>query len=173
MTNKKIILIGFMCSGKTVVGSLMAKGIKKSFIDLDDEIIRYKEKTIMEIFDEEGEKAFRDLEREFAFLLQGAKDCIISCGGGLVINEETANYITKDAEVIYLKANKETILKNYRNDDVKRPLLEVENIEENIEELLKIRTPLYEKYATLTVEVDNLTVKQIAIKVLKGLGYGN
>ncbi len=171
MDNEKIVLIGFMCSGKTSVGSSLSKYIKKSFIDLDLEIARYKEQTIEEIFTIEGEKAFREAESEFAFLLQNAKECVISTGGGVVEREETMESLIKGAKVIYLDANKETIIENYNNDDIKRPLLGDSNISEKVDELLEGRQELYKKYATITVDVNNCSIEDVVKKIIKELGY--
>ncbi len=169
MKIKKIILIGFMCSGKTLIGENLAKKIGSPHIDLDDSIVKYCGKTIAEIFAEQGEDEFRKIETEFAFLLQNAENCVISAGGGIVVNEKNMEYLSQNSFVVYLKASKETILKNYKKDGIRRPLLETENLEEKIDELLEIRKPLYEKYASQIVEVENKTVEDKVKEILTGI----
>ncbi len=168
MKINKIILIGFMCSGKTLIGQRLAKIIDSPHIDLDEVIVNYYGKTIAEIFSEQGEEHFRKIESEFACLLQNAEKCIISTGGGIVTNEKNMDCLSKNSFIVYLKANKETILKNYKASKIKRPLLEVENVEEKIEELLKDRVQLYEKYSNKIIDVDNKDIDIIVGEIIRG-----
>ncbi len=169
MIEQKIVLIGFMFSGKTVVGEKLAKIIKLPFIDMDNEIERYKSTTIAEIFKTDGESGFRKIEKEFAHLLKNAKECVISSSGGVVIDEENIEVLKNNAIVIFLEAGKETIIKNKKSTRVIRPLLEVEDYEKKIETMLEERTPLYKKYADKTIKVDNKKVEEIVEEIQKAV----
>ncbi len=162
---KKLVFIGFAGSGKSTLGREVAKKNDVSFIDTDEEIERYLGYTIEEIFQKEGEQYFRKIESEIYCLLENANECIISTGGGAVLNEDAVQKLFKDAFVIYLKAKKETIIDRLKKDKNKRPLLSNQDWEAKVEQLLNEREGLYTKYASKIIEVDNLTIDEIVKKI--------
>lgn len=154
-----------MGTGKTTVGSLLANSLKKKFIDMDEEIEKSSGKTIPEIFSSWGEGKFRILEKELLKNIVLLSDCVVSCGGGIITDEENISLMKKSGIIISLFAEADTIyarLKSAHN----RPLLEVNNPKERIEHLLKMRRPYYEK-ADFKINTDNLKPQEVVLRIKK------
>lgn len=163
---QNIILIGFMGSGKTSVGSQLATRLSCRFCDTDQMIESKTGDTIKHIFTEYGEEYFRDLETQ---LLQEMKDNreyrVISTGGGLPLREQNARLLKEMGYVFFLKASKQTTVERVTGDTT-RPLLAGEELEQKVERMLKLRTPVYEKSAHQTVITDNRTVEEIVTQIM-------
>lgn len=121
---KAIILIGYMCVGKTTIGKELAKRRGQMFYDLDWYIEERFRKRVPQIFAEEGEEAFRKKERNMLHEVAEFENVVVSCGGGTPCFFDNIDYMNQAAEVIYLKASPETILSHLKNSKGKRPLLE-------------------------------------------------
>ncbi|MBI5207500.1 MAG: shikimate kinase, partial [Candidatus Firestonebacteria bacterium] len=105
-----IILIGFMGTGKSSIGKLLAKKKNKQFVDIDEEIEKSENLSITEIFNNYGEDYFRDLESKYLQrIIEQKKDCVIACGGGVVLKEKNINLLKKNSVVILLSAETEVI----------------------------------------------------------------
>src|SRR3990170_8688482 len=156
---KNIVLIGFMCCGKTEVGKILADKLGYTFIDTDSIIEKKMGKSISEIFHEYGEEHFRGLETGVVKELSGIRGCVISTGGGVVINRENILNLKKDGLMVWLKASPKTIYERVKSE-YRRPLLRVENPLQEINKLLGIREPLYAE-ADITIETDGLDVEEI------------
>jgi shikimate kinase len=148
-----------MGSGKSTVGRILAKEMKTFFLDTDLLIENFENKSINEIFDSEGEKAFREKERYcFEWIKNSVTNTIISVGGGFPV------YIPEIKEagvVVYLKVDFEDILKRMNKEEInKRPLFKDK---EKAKELFEKRAKIYEKLADFIIENNNLerSVKQI------------
>ena len=139
---RNIVLVGFMGTGKTTVGRLIAEKTGMPLLDMDSMIEERAGKTISSIFAEEGEPHFRQLERELAQELARAEGNIISTGGGIVLNPDNIADFEKTGLVVCLLANAETVLERVRHDS-SRPLLEGDKATK-IVELLESRKSLYE-----------------------------
>ncbi len=159
MISTNIILTGFMGSGKSSVGRVLAKELNTYFIDTDNLIESFENKTIPEIFKEEGEEAFRAKERYcFNWIKNNVKNTIISVGGGFPV---FVPEIKEAGLVIYLKVPFEEILKRMSDEEIKRrPLFQ--DIQK-AKELYVKRDKIYEKLADVIIENRNLysTVKKI------------
>jgi shikimate kinase len=142
MSKRNIVLVGFMGTGKTTVGRLLSEQTGMPLVDMDERIEKRAGKSINQIFAEEGEKAFRSLERKMAQELSTQSGQIISTGGGIVLNPDNISDFEKNGLVVCLLASAETILERVKNDD-SRPLLAGEK-QEKIIQLLETRRPLYE-----------------------------
>lgn len=121
---KAIILIGYMCVGKTTIGKELAKRRGQMFYDLDWYIEERFHKRVPQIFAEEGEEAFRKKERNMLHEVAEFENVVVSCGGGTPCFFDNIDYMNQAAEVIYLKASPETILSHLKISKGKRPLLE-------------------------------------------------
>jgi shikimate kinase len=139
---KNIVLVGFMGSGKTWVGKLLAERIGMPLLDMDSIIVERAGKSINEIFAEDGEPHFRQLERELVKELAQTEGNIISTGGGIVLNPDNIADFEKTGLVVCLLVDAESVLDRVRNDDT-RPLLAGDK-EKAIVELLESRKALYE-----------------------------
>jgi shikimate kinase len=164
-----IALIGFMGTGKTAVGRALAKKLGKSFIELDPLIEQKAGKTIPEIFQEDGEIAFRELEIMVTKEAAGQKDVVIACGGGVVLNKINIDRLKKEAVIVYLTASPKVILKRTLNDDEERPLLKVANQTQTIKELLRFRKPFYERAAAFTINTSRLNIDSVAAQIITRL----
>lgn len=165
-----IVLIGFMGSGKTAVASVLASDLNLKHIDLDELIEKKEDKAITQIFDEYGEEYFRDIESKNIMSLPYIK-FVLSLGGGAVLRRRNIDELKKrKAIVIYLKTGKDMIKKHLSGRYSNRPLLaQAEDIDKYIDDTIKIREPTYMKVANLTVKTDNLTVRQVADKIIRKL----
>ncbi|MBR1816336.1 MAG: shikimate kinase [Lachnospiraceae bacterium] len=163
----KIILIGFMGSGKTSVGKLIAKRYQGyKFIDSDEEIESIAGKSINEIFEDEGEEGFRRRERGFLIRLCDTSDKIIlSTGGGMPCYKGNDELLKKAGFTVYLSAKPETIYNRVKNDTT-RPLLNVEDKLAKIKELLSIRDELYRKAAKVIIETDGKHLNDIVDEIM-------
>ena len=170
-----IVLIGFMSTGKTVVGKALADRLGKEFIELDSLIEQKAGKTIPEIFQQDGEIAFRELEIEAAKGVSGKKNAVIACGGGVVLNKINIDRLRKESLIFYLTATPEVILKRTSGDKNERPLLKTADKVARIEELLRFRKPFYERAADVSIDTSKLdvnsVVEQIISKVRENEGF--
>lgn len=162
-----LALIGFMGTGKTVVGKALAKKLGKQFIELDALIERKTGKTIPEIFQQDGEIAFRELEIEVTKEVAGKKNTVIACGGGVVLNKINIDRLRKECLVVYLKASPGVILKRTVKDENERPLLATVNKALAVKELLKYRQPFYERAADITIDTSKLDVASVVTEIIK------
>jgi shikimate kinase len=161
---KNIILTGFMGSGKTEVGKRLAQRLGYVFLDTDKLIEEKTGKSISEIFREEGESSFRELETEVIKNLSGITGYIISTGGGIVIREENILSLKNIGLVIWLQASPETII-NRISSETHRPLLNVDNPLEQIKKLLSIREQFYSR-ADVSMDTDGLEVDEVVKSIL-------
>lgn len=160
-----IILVGFMGTGKSVVGKELAKKLNKDFVELDDIIETREKMPIKDIFEKKGEPYFRRVEKKVVKEASLKDNTIISAGGGAIIDEENFKNLKNSGTIICLKASPETILKRTKGLKT-RPLLNVQDPKKQIEELLKKRKPCYSK-ADFSIETDNLSIKQVVEEILK------
>ncbi|WP_372846058.1 shikimate kinase [Pontiella sp.] len=142
---KNIVLVGFMGSGKTTVGKLIAEKTGMPLLDMDALIEERAGKAITEIFADEGEAHFRQLEREMVQELSQLEGQIISTGGGIVLNPDNIADFERTGLVVCLLTDAQTVLERVKHD-TSRPLLAGDK-EKQILEILAARKPLYESIA--------------------------
>ncbi len=142
-----IYLVGFMGTGKSTIGRLAAQRLGLTFIDSDEAIERSQGVRISEIFAIEGEVKFRELEQQFIEGGHPANGCLVSCGGGLIIQPGMLERIKKHGPVISLLATAETIYERTKGN-ANRPLLNVEDPLEEIRKMLALREPIYRQAGT-------------------------
>lgn len=155
---KAIILIGYMCVGKTTIGKELAKRRGQMFYDLDWYIEERFRKRVPQIFAEEGEEAFRKKERNMLHEVAEFENVVVSCGGGTPCFFDNIDYMNQAAEVIYLKASPETILSHLKISKGKRPLLEgmsPEELQTFVTDQIQTREDFYLR-ARHVVDVDVL-----------------
>ena len=168
---KNIILTGFMGSGKTAVGRELSRILDMKLIDVDTEIEKSEKITINEIFKQFGEPRFREIETEMIKKLSESKNAIISTGGGAVLKQENMDILRKNGVIVCLTASPETIFKRTStNND--RPLLQVENPLERINELLNFRKPFYQK-ADVMIDTEGKTPLRIAEEIMEKVKVKN
>ena len=160
-----ISLIGFMCSGKTTLGRRIAKRKGLSHYDIDRMIINHEGKSITDIFDEHGERYFRMLESDMVVALKDTKRSVISCGGGVVLNEENMRILREISLVIYLHMSSDKIYRHL-GSGTHRPLLLGDDTETKIDSLLEIRKPLYMKHCHIAVDVTDFNIDESVALIL-------
>ena len=166
-----IFLVGPMGSGKSSLGKKLAKSLDKKFIDTDKEIEKKENKTINEIFENNGEKYFREKEKEFLINIPNNLNMIIATGGGIVTNRENREKL-KENKVIFLNASIERQSKRTSKSD-KRPLLKNVNRLKKLRELYDQRLELYREVSNIEINVDKFTSKDILIKIIEELNENN
>jgi shikimate kinase len=161
---KNIYLVGFMGTGKTSVGKILAEKLKKEFVEMDAIIEQKEGNDIPEIFAQKGERHFRNLERKLLEELAARRDLVVSCGGGLVCDQENLDTLKASGTVFSLSASIPVIYERI-SQSTHRPLLNVENPLQKIESLLRQRLPYYQKAGHL-IDTDEYTPSEIADKII-------
>jgi shikimate kinase len=164
-----IALIGFMGVGKTAVGKVLAEKLRRKFVELDSLIEQKAGKSIPDIFQQDGEAAFRKLEIEVTKEVSKDKNLVIACGGGIVLNKINIDRLRENARVVSLTASPSVILKRVANEEGQRPLLEVDSPALTIREMLSFREPFYKRAADITVNTSKLDVGSVAEQIIKKL----
>tara|TARA_R110002111_G_scaffold168038_2_gene233953 strand:- start:58422 stop:58949 length:528 start_codon:yes stop_codon:yes gene_type:complete len=168
-----ITLIGYRGSGKSSVAAPLAERRGFTWLDADDEIERVAGKSIAQIFAEEGETYFRQIERTVMQNLLQRDKLIIAAGGGAILNAETRREMRDAGPVIWLKANVAALELRISQDTTttsRRPALTASASQrEEIQNLLDQREPLYRECASITVETDSKTVSQIVDEIVDSL----
>ena len=164
-----IALIGFMGTGKTAVGRRLAEKLGKEFIELDALIEKKAGKPIPEIFHQEGEIRFRELEIEATRETGGRKNAVIACGGGIVLNKINVDRLKQECVIVCLEAAPTVILKRTSVDKDERPLLAVADRLPKIKEMLTYRQPYYRRAAEITVNTSRMSIDSVADKIIEEL----
>ncbi|HNR93612.1 MAG TPA: shikimate kinase [Kiritimatiellia bacterium] len=171
MTKTNIMLVGFMGTGKTTVGRMLAERLNKTFVDMDHKIEERAGKKIADIFAQEGEAHFRALERALVQELAQEENLVVAAGGGVVLNPMNLEDFSKTGHVICLKASHETILRRVLKSS-HRPLLEEGDKRQKIIELMKEREPLYDA-VPLSVNTACLSAREVTDDICRLLEQQN
>jgi len=176
MAEKRIYLTGFMTSGKSTIGPILANVLGMEFFDLDKVIEENEGNSIVEIFEKKGEAYFREIELETLKRLSVREKVVISLGGGTLTDRSNLELLKSTGKIIYLKVSPNNLYKRLKNK-IDRPLFRdlvlgeksEEDFLEKIKELLEKRRVYYEK-ADLIIDTDlqplGKTVDQIAKRIL-------
>jgi len=162
-------LYGFMGVGKTVVGKALAEMTGMAFVDLDEEIVKRAGRTIPEIFDEEGEEAFREIERAITQEIAARDGQVIACGGGTILDANNLSSLKRNSILVHLTAKPEIILKRIEAEGDVRPLLNGEDKLQRIRSLLEARNSAYTQAAELILDTSGMTPEQVAEKILESI----
>ncbi len=167
----KVILTGFMATGKSAVGRTLAARLGRRFVDSDHEIVARAGKPIALIFAEDGEAAFRRLEREvIANLAQAPEPAVIATGGGALVDDANYEALSRAGTIVALAARPEVIARRVSASNVPRPKLAEGNLplERKIVELMEARQGAYAR-AAITIDTSDLNVEAAAERVLRAL----
>lgn len=167
---QNIALIGFMGTGKSSVGQLAAAQLHFTFLDTDHVIESRAGKTISEIFAEQGEPAFRELERKIVGELVARKKTVISTGGGVPVNPENFASLKSHSLIVCLWASPEKIWERVRNQ-THRPLLQEADPLAKIRKLLEERAPYY-RQADVLLNTEMRSLKDVAQQVVHQFQHG-
>jgi shikimate kinase len=167
-----VVLLGYRGSGKTTVGRKLADRLWCEFVDTDEEIVRRAGKSIREIFAEQGEAAFRELESQVVLDALKREGDVISLGGGAILRDENREALAASQHSrIYLRCDPDMLHRRIQNDaatTASRPALTAlgGGIDE-IKQLLATREPLYRAVATAELDVTNLDPDEAMVRVTK------
>jgi len=159
-----IILIGFMGTGKTTIGKMLARRIGYDFIDTDDLIVNMAGISIPEIFSQFGERYFRQLEQQAIKLAFNRSGIVLATGGGAVMDPANFSFLKENGYVIALDATEDTLWERLKASK-DRPMLFSDNPREKIRSLLEMRCPVYHK-AHFIVSVDKKTPEQLVDEIV-------
>ena len=166
----KIVLLGYMASGKSAVGKILANKLGMQFVDLDDFIEEKEQLLISDIFKDKSEIYFRKMEGIYLQQLLNFNDnCIISLGGGTPCYGKNLEYVQEKSKSFYLKASINTLFDRLKGETSKRPLVATigeENLKEYIAKHLFERTIFYER-AQHTISVNDKSVFNIVDEIVE------
>lgn len=149
---RNIVLTGFMGTGKTTVGRLLAARLGYEFVDTD-RVIEQRHGPIQRIFAEQGEDRFRELEREVATELADREGLVVSTGGRMLVDPANAEALGASGDVFCLTASVDTILDRVRADGVEeRPMLAGHDVRDRIVGLLHERAPAYGRFTQVATD---------------------
>jgi shikimate kinase len=164
-----IVLIGFMGTGKTAIGRVLAQRLHRKLIEVDALIVKTAGKSIPDIFQNDGEIAFRELEIRAIKIAAAGEKQVIACGGGAVLNTINIDRLRATGVIINLVAAPEIILQRTSGENGSRPLLNTEQPLERIKELQKFRKPFYGRAADITINTSKLSIDAAADKIIARL----
>ena len=165
-----LILIGYRATGKTTVAQVLSRRLGWNWMDADVEIERRAGKSIAEIFAEDGEPVFRDIEAQVIVDLCKGEQLVLAAGGGAPLRPESRQAMRAAGQVVWLKAEPETILTRMSGDTTtagRRPDLTNRGGLAEIVDLLGKRTAIYRESAHLEVDTEGKTPEQIAGEILE------
>ena len=168
MPERLLILTGFMGSGKSSVGKIVAELLGYRFIDLDSEIVAAAGCSINDIFARDGEQAFRTLESScLKQILSAGAGSVVAAGGGAVISAQNRSLMRNHGVVINLKVNLGQVLDRLKGCS-DRPLLAVDDAEERANSLMNEREQFYAD-ADIRIDTDGKSVEDVAAVILRCL----
>ena len=161
-----IALIGFMGTGKSAAGALLAKRTGKRLVEVDSLIEAGAGKPVSRIFREDGEQAFREQEIEVIREIASRDDQVISCGGGAVLNSINIDRLKASSVIVWLTASPEVIAKRTRLDGEIRPVLKTISGPEELQALIRLREPFYEQAADIKIDTSHLDLNETAEEII-------
>ncbi len=164
---KPVVLVGLMGAGKSKIGAMLADALDWPFVDADHEIEKAAGLSVAQIFEQHGEPAFRDLERQVIARLLSDELKVIAPGGGAVMNEQTAHIVWSRAFSIWMRADLDILVERTGRNS-KRPLLKNGDPYEILGNMMKIRHPVYQK-ADLVIDSDEAPPEHTLEKLLGAL----
>ncbi len=163
-----IILVGMSGSGKTSIGSRIKEKFNMNLIDTDEEIKKETNKTIENIFKEDGEEFFRDYETKILNKYKNEKDTIFATGGGIILREENRDLLKQMGTRILLKAEPETLMRNLKNSQEVRPLLKDDiNLKIDLENMMEKRRNMYLDSADYTIDINDKSIDEIVDEIVE------
>lgn len=166
-SGRSVVLIGFMGSGKSTLGVRLSYRLQYALEDTDKLIECRVGKTIGEIFDQEGEEAFRQMETEqLKKLAENKGQRVYSVGGGTPVREVNRPLLKQLGTVVYLRVRPETVYERLKGDTT-RPLLQGEDPLGRIRSLMAEREAAYTEAADVILDVDELTADQVVEQIVR------
>ncbi len=164
-----IILIGYRGTGKSTIGKVLVKKLNRPLISMDELITKKGNQSIPQMVDTHGWDYFRNLESEVALEVSTKDNCIIDCGGGVILKDENIKNLKKNGKCFLLKAKIETIMERIQGDPNRPALKKGMSFLEEQEMVLKEREPKYEAAADVVIDTSVLSIDQSIEKILENI----
>jgi shikimate kinase len=161
-----IVLMGYRGTGKSTVGRLLAARLGRELVSTDAEIIKRAQHSISEIVAQKGWEYFRDLESDVCREFAGRDQLVIDTGGGAILRAQNVEALKKNGTVLWLTASVETIAKRIGGDNQRPSLTGTKSFVDEIQDVLRERTPKYQAAADHTIATDNRSVNQLVETIL-------
>ncbi|TFG62455.1 MAG: shikimate kinase [Nitrospirales bacterium] len=161
-----IILIGYRGTGKSTVAKILGQRLERTVISTDTEIVKEVGQSIPQIVEQFGWDHFRELETQMCRKLHDQTNLVIDTGGGLILKEENVNILKANSTIFWLTAEVPTIVKRISGDTQRPSLSGTKTFVEEIEDILKERTPKYQAAADHVIPTDRTTPHQMADTIL-------
>jgi shikimate kinase len=165
---RNVFLVGKMGAGKTTAGRVLARRLKRTFLDSDQEIERRCGVKVPVIFEIEGEPGFRQREAAVIAELTALEDIVLATGGGAVLAEANRRHLAARGTVVYLHAPPAALYERVRQDR-NRPLLATADPQTRLAELYAVRDPFYREIADIVVDTGRQSVQNLARQLLARL----
>ena len=163
-SNKNLVFLGMMGSGKSSIGNLVSKKLNLPFIDIDSLIVENAGMSVSEIFEKKGEDYFRNLEEKITFKCLKKIKNVVSLGGGGFINDKIRKEILSNHFSFWLNCNESTLMKRIKGSK-KRPLA-FKSTDQEIKKMIKDRSKIYSN-AQFKINCNKLTKTEIVKKIIK------
>ena len=161
-----IVLIGYRGTGKSTVAKILGQRLKRTVMSTDTEIVKEARKSIPQIVEQFGWDHFRELETQMCRKLQDQTNLVIDTGGGLILKEENVKILKANSTIFWLTAEVPTIVKRISGDTQRPSLSGTKSFVEEIEDILKERTPKYQAASDHVISTDQTTPHQMADAIL-------
>jgi len=161
-----IVLIGYRGTGKSTVGRLLAARLGRDLVSTDAEIVKRAQRTIPEIVAQEGWENFRDLESDICRELASRDQLVIDTGGGAILRAQNVEALKKNSTVFWLTASVETIAKRIGGDNQRPSLTGTKSFVDEIQDVLRERTPKYQAAADYVIATDDQSINQLVETLL-------
>ena len=161
-----IVLIGYRGTGKSTVGRLLAARLGRDLVSTDAEIVNRVQRTIPEIVAQEGWENFRDLESDICRELASRDQLVIDTGGGAILRAQNVEALKKNSTVFWLTASVETIAKRIGGDNQRPSLTGTKSFVDEIQGVLRERTPKYQAAADYVIATDDQSINQLVEMLL-------
>ncbi|MBI5182884.1 MAG: shikimate kinase [Nitrospinae bacterium] len=162
-----IVLIGYRGTGKTTVGKAIARRLKRRLIGMDDLIVKKGGMPIPEIVKRYGWERFRDMESEVTNEVSELDNCVIDCGGGVVLRDENITNLKRNGIIILLTADIERIIERIKDDSNRPPLKDGITFEEEQRQVIEERQESYLKAGDYIVDVSDGSVDEVVDKIVQ------
>jgi len=161
-----IVLVGYRGTGKSTVGRLLASRLGRELVSTDAEIIKRAQRSIPEIVAQKGWEHFRDLESDICRELAGRDQLVIDTGGGAILRVQNVEALKKNGTVFWLTASVETIAKRIGSNNQRPSLTGTKSFVDEIQDVLRERTPKYQAAADHSIATDNRSLNQLVETIL-------
>ncbi|MBI4516551.1 MAG: shikimate kinase [Deltaproteobacteria bacterium] len=162
-----LVLIGYRGTGKSTVAKLLGAKLGMAVVSLDQEIVRHAGRSIPQIVAEHGWPHFRDLESEVTKRMSERDNIIIDAGGGVILRPENVSHLRRGGKLFWLRAAVPAIIARIEAGGERPALTAGKSFTEEVDEVLRQRTPLYEAAADHQIDTDSRSPEEVAIEVAR------